>query len=306
MTVGALLMVAPAFSQGGMGMGQGRATVTILAKHGGEPGVVSPQDVSIKLNGKPATITSWTPLRGANDRVQLVLLIDGSARTSLGLQTNEIKNFINSLPPNVEAVIAYMMDGSTVFTGPLSTDHAQVLSGLRLPQGSPGSNASPYFCLSDLAKQWPSEDRNARRVVVMVTDGVDNYERGFDPNDPYVQAAINDSARAGLIVYSIFWHDQGRILRGGYESSAGQNLLVELTDATGGMNFWNQAGNPISFQPFFDQLALYLRNQYEVRFTTTTLRGKSAVAAFKLKVAGSGLDVISPLQVFVERTGAAE
>ena len=36
----------------------------------------------------------------------------------------------------------------------------------------------------------------------MVTDGVDYYELRFDPEDPYVQAAIKDSAKAGLVVYA--------------------------------------------------------------------------------------------------------
>ena len=44
----------------------------------------------------------------------------------------------------------------------------------------------------------------------MVTDGVDNYERRYDPDDPYVQAAINDAVRARLVVYSIYWMNQGR------------------------------------------------------------------------------------------------
>ncbi len=67
-----------------------------------------------------------------------------------------------------------------------------------------------YFCLSDLAKRWPSQDPAARREVVMVTDGVDNYQRQFDPEDPYVQAAIADSLRAHLVVYALYWKNQGR------------------------------------------------------------------------------------------------
>ena len=47
----------------------------------------------------------------------------------------------------------------------------------------------------------------------MVTDGVDNYNRRYDPEDPYVQAAINDSVRARLIVYSIYWTNAGRFDR---------------------------------------------------------------------------------------------
>ena len=142
--------------------------------------------------------------------MELVLLIDGGARTSLGTQFNEVETFVKEMPPNTRMAIAYMDNGRAAFSSQLSSNAADVLKGLHLSAGFPGSNASPYFCLSDLAKNWPSHDRTARRAVLMITDGVDNYERRYDPDDPYVDAAINDSVRAGMIVYSIYWKDMGR------------------------------------------------------------------------------------------------
>ena len=303
MIAGALLMTALAFSQS---TGQGRAVVTILSKqHGESPASVSQQAVSIKVNGKESTITSWTPLRGPEARLELVILIDSAARSSLGSQFSEIEHFINGLPPNTKAAIAYMINGRAVFVGPLTADHAAVLRALHLPGGSPGSSASPYFCLSDLAKNWPSGDRGARREVVMVTDGVDNYERRFDPEDPYVEAAINDSVRAGLVVYSIYWLNQGLADSTMYANNAGQSLLMEVTEATGGENLWNGIGNPVSMQPFFEKIARRLENQYELGFSAR-LDGKPAAETLKVKVGGSGVEVTAPKQVFVDRAGAAE
>jgi hypothetical protein len=102
-----------------------------------------------------------------------------------------------------------MKNGRAVLSGPLSTNQALVVRELHLPGGSPGSNASPYFCLSDLAQHWPSQDRAARREVVMIGNGVDNYDPRFDFHDPYVRAAIDDSVRARLVVYAIAWKSQG-------------------------------------------------------------------------------------------------
>ena len=90
-----------------------------------------------------------------------------------------------------------MQNGQAVFTGGFTADHAQALRGLHLSGGTPGSSASPYFCLSDLAKHWPSKDRSARREVVMISDGVDPYYMEYDPDEPYLKAAIYDSVRAG-------------------------------------------------------------------------------------------------------------
>jgi hypothetical protein len=195
--------------------------------------------------------------------------------------------------------------GGLFFSAPLSADHAQVLSALHLPGGSAGSSASPYFCLSDLAKSWPSQDPAARREVVMITDGVDNYERQFDPEDPYVQAAISDAVRAHLVLYSIYWKDQGRGDQSGYESNAGQSLLNEVTQATGGKSFWQGIGNPVSFEPYFDELTRRFRNQYELAFSTES-KGKPEVETMKLKLSAPGSDVASPQQVLVVPSGSAQ
>lgn len=305
MTAGALLLAAQAFSQSEKPAGQGRAVVTILSKqHGDLPANVSQQDVSIKVNGKPSVVTNWAPLRGPDARLELVLLIDSSARESLGSQFGDITHFINGLPPNTKAAIAYMRNGSAVFAGPLSADHAEVLRALHLPGGTPGSSASPYFCLSDLAKHWPSGDRGARREVVMVTNGVDNYQPELNLDDPYVEAAIDDSLRAGLVVYSIFWKNQGPALTA-YGENAGQSLLVEVTGATGGKNLWQGMGNPVSLQPFFEELARRLENQYELGFSAP-LAGKPAAENLNVKVGGPALEVTAPKQVFVDRAGTAE
>jgi len=296
----AVFPLLPATAQGAETQGQGQAIVTVMPKHQGElaPNVTQQDLQQVKVDGKQVKVTGWQSLRDPQNKVELVILIDDAARSSFGRQIEDIQQFVRSLPPNVVAGIAYMENGRAAFHGPLSTDHEQVLSALRLPSGIPGVDASPYFCLSDLAQHWPSQDRSVRREVVMVTDGIDYYYRRFDPDDPYVQAAITDSVRAGLVVYSIYWENQGRIDRTVWGNNSGQSLLTEVDEATGGKNFWEGFGNPVSFQPYLDELARRLRNQYELSFVAP-LKGKPEVETFKLKLTAPGADVTSPEQVFV-------
>jgi len=278
--------------------GQGQAIVTILPKHEGQSaGNVSPQELKLKVNGKDATVGKFVALKG-DSPVEMVVLIDGSARTSLARQLDELAHFIQALPPNAKAAVAYMQNGNSVFAGQLSEDHAQVVKQLHIPNGMAGSNASPYFCLSDLAKRWPSQDRAARREVVMITDGVDEYNRRFDPDDPYVQAAMTDATRAGLVVYSIYWRDAGRADATEYANNTGQNLLQEVTQATGGKSFWEGTGNPVSLEPYLAELNKRLANQYELSFTIP-FNGKAQVETMKLNFKAPGMDVSSPQQVFV-------
>jgi len=305
MVVGALLVSAPSFAQNDTHQGEGHAVITVLAKHGGEtPAGFSQQDMKLAVNGKQSNITNWVSLRGPEDPLELVLLIDSGARTTLGRQLDEMAQFIQSLPPNTKSTIAYMQNGQAVLSGPLSADHAQVLRGLHLPSGSAGSSASPYFCLSDLAKRWPSSDRLARREVVMVTDGVDSYSPRYDPEDPYLQAAISDSVRAGLVVYSIYWSNQGFADRSSYESFSGQNLLAQLAQATGGNSYWTGSGNPVSFAPYFKDLSRRLGNQYKLSFDAR-LNGKPEIESLKLKFKAPETEIDAPQQVFVGRAGTA-
>ena len=295
MIAAALMMAATALAQGEIAPGQGRAVVTVLAKHGASMAQISQQAVSVKVNGKESSVTGWVPFKSADDRLELVVLIDSEATKSLDSQFGDIRQFIQGLGPNAKVAIAYMQNGRAFLAGPLSTDHAQALRGLRLAQGP---SASPYFCLSNLAKNWPSVDRGARRVVVMVTDGVDPFYPNYDPQDTYVESATDDSIRAGLVVYSIFWSNLYSTVSTGY-TVAGQSLQSQLTQATGGKSYWIGMGNPVSFQPYFEDLARRLGNQYELDFTARQER-KPTMEYLKLKVEGPSVEIAAPQKVFVD------
>jgi hypothetical protein len=276
--------------------GQGSAVVTVL--QGQEiPGGIPQQSLQLKLNGKESSITGWAPY-GPQSKVELVVLIDDGARTSLGTQLADIAKFIGGLPPNAKVALAYMINGRASLSGPLTTDRAAVEHQLHLPLSGMGSvDASPYFCLSDLAKNWPSQDATARREVVMVTDGVDNYDHRYDPEDPYVQAAIDDAVRARLIVYSIYWTNSGRFDRSEYGADTGQNLLAMVTGATGGNSYWMGTGNPVSFQPYLSDIDRRLANQYELDFMTP-VGSKPQIETLKLKLSAPA-KIDAPQEVFV-------
>lgn len=294
-----VLLATPASSDDVVDSGQGQAVVTILPKHAGEAHpALTDQNLSVIVNGDSAKVTKWARYKSPDNELELVLLIDGSARSSLGTQMGEITNFINNLPPNSKAAIAYMEYGGAVFSAPLTADHAKVLKELHLPGGQPGSSASPYFCLSDLAQHWPSTDPAARREVVMVTDGVDYYYPSYDLDDPYVNAAITDSVRARLVVYSIYWVNRGRFDRTYYANFTGQDQLAQVTEVTGGKSYWLGMGDPVSFAPYFDDLDRRFRNQYDLKFVSD-LGERQKVESLKLKLSIPGANVNAPKQVLV-------
>ena len=302
---GTLLLAAQAFPQNESQQGQGRVVVTVLPKHAGDaPVTISQQDLKLAVSGRTSNVTGWEALRGPEDSLELVVLIDNSAGTSLGKQLDDIQHFIEGLPPNAKSVIAYMEYGRAALAGRLSADHAEVLRGLHVPGGVSGSSGGTYICLSELAKHWPSRDAKARREVVIVSDGINVLSTGFDPSDPYVQAAISDAVRAGLVVYSIFWGNRVATDRPSIATTAGQNLLNQVSEATGGNSYRMGNGNPVSFQPYFKDLTRRLQNQYRLSFAAG-LKNEPEIASVKLKIKVPGTEIDSPTQVFVERAGPA-
>jgi hypothetical protein len=293
----------PAFASSENQLGQGQTVITVLPAKNAAPAAVNPQDLSLKVNGKTTSITGLEPLRGPDSKVELVVLIDDSARSSLGNQLKDVASFIETLPPNAAVTVGYMENGRAALAGPLTMNRDQAVKGLHLPMSVSGVNASPYFSLDALAKNWPSNDPDARREVVMVTDGVDNYDRRYDPEDPYVQTAIDDAVKAHVMVYSIYWQDAGRFNRSLFAANAGQNLLLQVTGATGGNSYWIGMGNPVSLSPFLDDIKQRLNNQYELSFMAPS-NGRPEVANFKLKV-NDGAKVDAPEQVVVTARSAS-
>jgi hypothetical protein len=277
---------------------EGSTVVTVQPKNELPGGI--PQDaLHLKLDGKETAITRFAPLRGPQSKVELVVLIDDGARSSLGTQMNDIAKFIKEQRPDTKVAVAYMMNGRAAFAGPLTTDRDAVLHGLHVPlSGQPGISASPYFCLSDLAKNWPSSDTHVRREVVMITDGVDYYEMRYDPEDPYVQAAMNDAVRARLIVYAIYWGSADRLDRTSYGASDGQNLMALVAQATGGVSYWQGVGNPVNIAPYFEDIDRRMDNQYELDFMTA-IGNKPAMQAVKLTI-NAPVKVDAPQEVYVQ------
>lgn len=255
-----------------------RAIVTADSKSNEAAVTVSRQTISVLQNRKVQEISGWVPLRGERSGLQLVILLDDSARTNLGVQLNDLRAFISGLPANTEVALGYMRNGTPNLVQDLTRDHAQAAKAVRLPQGTPGGNGSPYFCLSDLVKHWPGGNMNVRREVIMVTDGVDRYSGGrFDPENPYVQAAVSDAQKAGVIVYSIYFRDAGALDRSFRATDGGQNYLTQVSQATGGKVYLQGFGNPVSFAPFLSDIQHKLQNQYELTFTSNSKPGLQSI-----------------------------
>jgi hypothetical protein len=272
-----------------------RTFVTVRSKGDSAPPVTQ-ADVQLKENGKPAQITGWSPALSSGKGIELAFVVDDSLRGNVGVQLNDVRAFFKTLPPNVDIFVGYMQNGRVApATQGFTADHEAAAQALRVPMGIPGGNASPYFCLSDFVQKWPARRSDKARLVFMVTNGVDNYT-GVNPlnqDSPYVDSAIKDAQKAGVLVYSLYYTDQG--VRGGAASYSGQNYLSKVAQETGGVSYYQGTFNPVSFTPFLNQFHGDMERLFELRFLSL----KSGLQPIKLSTDVKGVKLAAPELVFV-------
>ena len=248
--------------------------VRVEAKNGAP---IPPNVLTLDVNNKKTPVTSLTPLAASG--VQIALLIDDGLRTSVARELNTLRSFITGLPQGSEIFVGYMQNGRVVANQTFTTNLASAAASLRIPFGSPGISASPYFCVSDFVKNWPAESERygaaptasgrKARFVLMLTNGVDPYNGSVSPlnqNSPYVDAATSDAQRAGIPIYSIYFGDAG--IRGGAANFSGQSYLNQIAERTGGESLYQGQFNPVSLQPYLKQFQQAVADSYVASFQT--------------------------------------
>jgi hypothetical protein len=241
-----------------------RMVVTVETPHGSNPPVIQREDVMVYEGRDRDKVTNWVPAQGTDAGLELFVLIDDSSSTSLGSQLDDVRQFIDAQPASAKIGIAYMHNGIAEVLQNLTADHAQADKALRLPLGMPGINGSPYFSLSDLIKRWP--ESLDRREVLMVSDGIDRFW-GSGPGDPYVDSAIEQAQRAGVIVFAIYTPGVGFYGHSFWRTWWGQIYLSQISDETGGESYYiGFQGAAVSFVPYLEHMSQRLTRQYLLTF----------------------------------------
>ena len=264
-------------------------------------------NVTAQVNNKGTEISALNKIPA--NAAQIAILIDDGLRTSFGRQISDLKTFVGGLRPGTEVLVGYMQNGRIVSQGGFTSDHAAAVASIRLPFGSPGISASPYFAVSDFVKHWPGTAESASdnadapppstsgkaRFVLMITNGVDPYNGSVSPmnqNSPYVDSASADAQRAGIPVYSIYYTDAG--IRGGLASFSGQGYLQQIAQATGGVLYNQGTINPVSILPFLKQFEKAVRESY---IATVLTPSKPKTVRLKLSTKQSGVKLHAPSEI---------
>ncbi len=283
--------------------------VTVEPSHGTEVPVVGRADVMVFQGRERDEVKDWIPLQGENSRLELFLLLDDASQTSLGSRLEDLRQFINSQPPTTALGLGYMRNGVVDFVEPFTTDHAKVANSLRLPISDVGAMANPYLSIVNVIKQWPTNPPGqqalmnrwpgvpVRHEILVVSDGIDRMG-GTGLANPYVDEAIVEAQRAGVIIYAIYASGVGRYGRSLWHVNWGQNYLSEIAEETGGDAFYLAYETAVSFTPYLDDLNRRLSHQYLLAFFAKPEK-KPGLQRIKLRTEVPNAELVAAEKVYL-------
>jgi hypothetical protein len=270
--------------------------VTVEARHGAQVPEIKPQDVTVRQGKERVQVTDWIPMQGERAGLELFVLLDDALKpVSLGPQLEDLRRFINSQAETTAIGVGYMRDGTVDIVQNLTTEHTQAAKALRLPLGTVGAMASPYLSISDLMKRWP--ESKSRREILVISDGIDRFG-GVGPANPYVDAAIEQSQRAGIIVHAIYATGVGHYGHTFWRFFWGQNYLSKLASETGGEAYFLGYENPVSFAPYLEDLTRRLTHQYLLTFLARPEK-KARLQSVKLWTEVPNAELVAADRVYV-------
>jgi hypothetical protein len=271
--------------------------VTVEARHGSTIPDISQRDVMVYEGHDRDRVTDWVPAQGDHAALELFIVLDDGSNLNLGAQLDDIRKFIAAQPASAKIGVAYMQNGAAKVEQAPTSDHAQAAKALHLPMGIGGVNASPYFSLSDLIKHWP--ESSARREVLMVTDGVDRYYGSGDLDDPYLNTAIDDARRAGVVVFAIYNPGAGHAGHSYWQNYWGQIYLARVAEESGGEAYYiGFTGSSPNFNPYLEDTARHLEHQYWLTFIPKPQK-KNGWQKIKITTEVSNAELVSAHRVYV-------
>jgi hypothetical protein len=271
------------------------------------------EDVKVKQGKNFLKVTQLIPAQGDNAALQLMILIDDTLNTSVGNNLNDIKDFVQAQPPSTIVGIGYMSNAGVNVAQNFTADKGLAVKAIRLPRGSVSTMDSPYLSLISLVKGW--QQQNVRRVVLMVTDGIDRL-RGEKPelsrmgpglgpayhSMPTISqdatAASEASQRYNVLVYSMYAIGVGRAGRSSWDLQVGLSGLSKIAEETGGEVFSLGTSQLVSFKPHLDNFQKMLGNQYYVIFQAMPQK-KAGFQRVKVQTELSNSEILAPDNVWV-------
>lgn len=273
------------------------AIVTVEARRGGNVPALNREDFMVYQGKEKLPVSEAVPLQGNNADLDLFVLLDDGSDWTLGSELADLRRFIDAQPASTAIGIGYMRNGTVDTVAKLTRDHDAAAKALRLPMGT---SSSPWLSLSELVRRWPAG--SPRREVVMLSSGSDPLG-GDGIVNPYLDAAIADAQRAGVIVYAIYTPGAGHAGHSYWRMNWGQNHLAELAEETGGEAYILGFGAPVSIAPYLAEVSERLSHQYKLTLQAKT-ESTAGLRSIRMTTEVPNAEIVAATKVYVPASPA--
>jgi VWFA-related protein len=204
-------------------------------------------------NNKEQTISQFSS-EDAPLSVGVVFDCSGSMGQKLQKSRQAVAQFFKTANPEDEFFLVTFSD-DTKLVQPFTTNLEEIQNRLTFTQ-SKGETAlldAVYLALHEMKKA-----KNARKALLLITDGGDNNSR-------YTQTEIKNLVReADVQIYAMGIYELGSARGRTAEEAAGPGLLTELAEQTGGRQY--PVENLNEMPDIAAKIGTELRNQYMIGF----------------------------------------
>jgi VWFA-related protein len=277
--------------------------VSVLAsvrdKRGGLVANLEKNDFTILEDGKQQEIKYFARETDLPLTIGLLIDVSGSQRNLIDIERSAASQFFSQVMRKKDEAFLISF-GEEVELLQDYTSSARMLSqgmnGLRVSSGVGGFGPGPVPTSGDprgtvlydavfLAADEKLRSEVGRKVVVLITDGVDEGSR------KKIEDAIEAAQKADAVIYSIDYSDPRAYGNfgpfGGFGGGAGEGYLRRMSDATGGHVYKVDRNHSLS--QVFQELQEEMRSQYSLGFTSTNEKRDGGYRKLEVRMANKDL-----------------
>jgi Ca-activated chloride channel homolog len=216
--------------------------------------------------------------------IAIVLDTSESVTARYEAERNSITQFIQQTIKHADAVTLFAFNDAVRVIAPINYNWRNLSK--RLKHIKPQGNTALYDAVTSAAERLSDNDRPARRIIIVVSDGEENQSRGT------LDETIAAVTKAEAVVYSVNDGDDVDTDPG----KQGETVLTTLAQSTGGAYFHASEDGEIGSA--FSKIRKELRSQYALAYKPSDL----SVAGFHaLKVLVGNLKVRCRRGYYVEQ-----
>ncbi len=211
------------------------------------------KDFGLLDDGRPpAAVIGFTQQTNLPLRIGVMLDTSSSIRSRFKFEQDAAQDFFSQVLKPRDRAFVEGFDVQIALTQPFTGNQDQLDEGIHKLR--PGGGTALFDALYETCHEQMltlRDDYDVRRVIVMVSDGDDNYSRA------QMSDAIKMCQRAETIVYTISTDTSPTRGRGG-------EVLRTIADATGGQTFFPNRLEEVSNS--FRSIEEELRSQYSLEY----------------------------------------